>query len=70
MKKNTALLLALGYLEFSYDDFQQYLEEEQEIEATEAEIIIEELNSMHQGRKSETTTRNKKIRRHQCLLSH
>ncbi|MBL4901076.1 hypothetical protein JYT85_01455 [Desulfocapsa sp. AH-315-G09] len=47
MEKDTALQLVLEYLEFSYGEFYEWLERHKEIEGTEAELIIAELNKAH-----------------------
>ena len=46
MENKTVLQLVVGWLEYSYEDFQVYLEEMEEIEGSEAELLIAEIKKM------------------------
>lgn len=46
MKRTKTLDLVIDFLELNYEGFQKYLEDVKEIEGTEAELIIANLEKM------------------------
>ncbi len=46
MEKDMTLGLVIGYLEYSFDEFYEYLERKCEIAGTEAELIVADLETM------------------------
>ncbi len=46
MERKVLLALIFDYLEFSYDEFQEYLEEIKEVEGSEAELILKGLEKV------------------------
>ena len=51
MERDMMLQLVIGYLEFSYDEFYEYLERHKEIEGSEAELIISDLEKIGNEKK-------------------
>lgn len=51
MERNMILKLVTDYLEFSYDEFYEWLERHKDIEGTEAELIISELKKIGEKKK-------------------
>ncbi len=47
MEEDTVMRLVIDYLEFSYDEFYEWLESHKEIEGTEAEYILHLLKKWH-----------------------
>ena len=58
MEKAKLLQLVIDYLDFSYGEFYEYLEQHKEIEGTEAEVIIANLEKAYAEESENGTTKS------------